>query len=592
MAIFFQNIFQALSIVWRSSQRWTIYLLAFLAIQSILPLANLFLLKQIVDKASLTFIAKGTPFELKPLLFDLALFGVVLLLISIVDIGIQLVSEMQEQLVSDFMENLVHQKSIALDLAYYDNPEYHNTLHRAQEDVRYRPIAVLKSLTGILQSALSLVFLSAILVFIHWSIGLMLMILVIPSLYIKARFAQKLFQWQKQHTETQRRAWYLGFILTQTSFAKEIRLFNIGEQLIQQFRTIREQLFKEKFRLTFQRSVASFLIVVLEVGILLVAYALIAYRTWQGVVTVGALVMYFQAVQRGQAAVKQSVESIGQLYQHRLFLSHIFDFLKLKPTLIETGQALPIQKSIETVRFKNVHFTYPQTEHAAIKNISLEMHKGQIVAFVGLNGSGKTTLIKLLCRLYDIEKGTIEINGQNIKHISLADLRQRISIIFQDFVQYHFTVADNIHLSNAQTPKNADAIKAAAQKTGADDFIQNFEKGYEQVLGRNFRTGVELSGGQWQKIALSRAFYKQADIIVLDEPTSAIDPIAEYEIFSQLRTIAADKLLVLITHRLYNLKMADIIFVMEEGRIIEQGHHNELIGKKGLYWQMFEKQMS
>jgi ATP-binding cassette, subfamily B, bacterial len=578
MFLFFQHILQALAIVWRSSQRWTMALLALLAVQSVLPLANLFLLKQIVDKASGAFIAKGTPFELNPLLLDLALFGIVLLLISIVDIGIQLVSETQEQLVSNFMENLVHQKSIALDLA--------------QEDVRYRPIAVLKSLTGILQSALSLVFLSAMLVFIHWSIGLLLVVLVIPSLYIKAHYAQKLFQWQKQHTETQRRAWYLGFILTQTSFAKEVRLFNIGEQLIQQFRGIREQLFEEKFRITVQRSVASFLIVVLEVGILLVAYALIAYRTWQGVVTVGALVMYFQAVQRGQAAVKQSVESIGQLYQHRLFLSHIFDFLKLKPTLIGTGDELPIQESISTVRFQNVHFTYPETQQEALKSISLEMHKGQIVAFVGLNGSGKTTLIKLLCRLYDIEQGSIEINGQNIKNISLADLRQRISIIFQDFVQYHFTVADNIHLSHAQSLKNDDAIKAAAQKTGADDFIQGFEKGYEQVLGRNFGGGVELSGGQWQKIALSRAFYKQADIIVLDEPTSAIDPIAEYDIFSQLRTIAANKLLVLITHRLYNLKMADVIFVMEEGRIVEQGHHNELIQTKGLYWQMFEKQMS
>ena len=243
--------------------------------------------------------------------------------------------------------------------------------------------------------------------------------MAIAALYIKARYSQKLFQWQKQHTESQRTVWYLGSILTQTSYAKEIRLFNIGEQLMQQFRAIRKQLFKEKFHINYQRSVASFLIVVLEVGILLVAYALIAYRTWQGVVTVGALVMYFQAVQRGQAAVKQGVESMGQLYQHRLFLSHIFDFLKLKSTLIETGVSLPIQNSIETVRFQNVHFTYPQTEQAALKGISLAMNKGQIVAFVGLNGSGKTTLIKLLCSLYDIAEGTIEINGQNIKDISV-----------------------------------------------------------------------------------------------------------------------------------------------------------------------------
>jgi ATP-binding cassette, subfamily B, bacterial len=589
---FIQNIIQALSLVWQSSPWWTVVLLILMALQSILPLVNLFLLKRIVDTASLSFTAKNVPISIQPLFTDLALFGLVLLIIAIVEIGAQLASETQEQLVSDFMEKQVHQKSIALDLAYYDNPEYHNTLHRAQTEVHYRPIAVLKSIIGLLQSCLSLGFLSAIFVFIHWSIGVLLILLIVPTLYIKARYAQKLYQWQIKHTESQRKASYLGSILTYSSFAKEVRLFNIGDFIIQQFQAIRQQLFKERFYILWRNSIASFLIVVFEVGILLLAYTFIAYRTWQGVVTVGALVMYFQAVQRAQAAVQQVVQSIGQLYQNRLFLSHIFDLLKLKPTLIETPNALSLQEPISTITFKNVEFTYPQSQQQALKGISLEMHKGQIVAFVGLNGSGKTTLIKLLCRLYDVTRGSIDINGQNIKHFSPTEIRQRISIIFQDFIQYHFTVADNIYLSDAHRPKNTEALKSAAQKTGAADFIQAFKQGYEQVLGHNFKNGMELSGGQWQKIALSRAFYKNADIIILDEPTSAIDPIAEYEIFNQLRTIATDKLLILITHRLYNLKLADTVFVMKEGEILEHGHHDYLIDKKGLYYQMFEKQMN
>jgi ATP-binding cassette, subfamily B, bacterial len=592
MRSFIQNIAQALIFVWQSSHRWMVAQIVLLILQTTLPLVNLFLLKRIVDKASFFIGKKDFQSDLSLLFTDLLLFGFVLLFMSIVDIGMQLVSEVQEQLVSDFMEAKVFQKSITLDLAFYENPQYQDNLHQAQADVQFRPIAVLRNLTSILQSFLSLLFLSAIFLFIHWSIGFLLFLLVIPALFIKAHYSKKLFQWQKNRIELQRKAYYLGNILSATSFAKEIRLFNIGESLIHQLRSIRQKLIKEKLYILWQRSIASFFIVALEVAVLLMAYGLIAYQAGLGLVTIGALVMYFQAVHRGQLAVNQMVLSVGLLYQNRLFLSHIFDLLALKPTIKTPQPNQSISCPIKNLRFKGVGFNYPQTQQEVLKNINFEVQKGQIVAIVGQNGSGKTTLIKLLCRLYDTTKGTIQINGIDIKNLSLSDLRQNISIIFQDFAQYHFTVAENIYLSDAQNPKDEAALKKATQQTGADAFIQGFEKGYEQPLGRDFREGVELSGGQWQKIALSRAFYKNADIIVLDEPTSAIDPLAEHAIFSQLRQIAADKILILITHRLYNLKLADTIFVMQEGAIIERGNHEFLIKNRGLYWQMFEKQIA
>ena len=597
MKVFFKNIFQALVFVWQSSRRWTIALFVLMTIQSALPILNLFILKRLIDKVTaLLSVAEGRDFSI--LMTDIALFGLVLLLISVVDIGVQLVSEMQEQLVSDYMVQVIQRQSLNLDLAYYENPEYHNSFHRAQLEGNYRPIMVLKSLTGIMQNLLSLSLLATIFLFIHWSIGIFLFLLIFPSLYIKARYSRKLYQWQMKRTELERKGYYLNTILTGSTFAKEVRLFNIGNKLMQQFKDIREQLSKEKLYILIQRSIGSILIVVFEVAMLVAAYATIVYQAGEGLMTVGALVMYFQAVQRGQSAVQQMVSFVGQLYQNRLFLNHIFDLLKLKPQITSPQNAHPFTENIQTVAFKNVNFTYPQTTLQALNNISFSAQKGQIIALVGENGSGKTTLIKLLCRLYDTtgflnpdnSGGGIFLNEKDIKTIPLADLRQKISVIFQDFAQYHFSASDNIHISDSDRDKYIEQLVKAAQKTGAHDFIQTFEKGYEQMLGRNFTEGVELSGGQWQKIALSRAFYKNADIIILDEPTSAIDPLAEYTIFEQLREDARDKILILITHRLYNLKMADNIIVMKSGSVVEQGNHDTLFNKKGLYWQMFEKQ--
>jgi ATP-binding cassette subfamily B protein len=246
---------------------------------------------------------------------------------------------------------------------------------------------------------------------------------------------------------------------------------------------------------------------------------------------------------------------------------------------------------IASIHFKNIFFKYPNTDRFVLKDINLEVQKGQVIALVGENGSGKTTLIKLLCRLYDASEGDILINNTHIKQLDIAEWRHRVSVIFQDFKEYHFTVKDNIRINELGMDADMPRIENAATMTSADKFITQMPNSYETMLGKEFRNGTELSGGQWQKIALSRAFYKDAEVIILDEPTSAIDPLAEYEIFMQLRGMAKDKILILITHRLYNLKMADCIFVMNNGEIIEQGHHEKLMAIKGKYYQMFEKQV-
>ncbi len=322
-------------------------------------------------------------------------------------------------------------------------------------------------------------------------------------------------------------------------------------------------------------------------------YGFVAYRAANGSITVGDFVMYFQAFQKGQSTMKTMLTSMATVYENRLFLKYIFEFLEIKPQVKNAINPISIPELKEKITFNNVSFIYPSARNGqkALKNINLEFKKGEVIALVGENGSGKTTLIKLLSRLYDVNDGSIQFDNHDVRNLNLNELRQKISVIFQDYSKYHLSVQDNIQIGNMHLPLDEAQIKLSAENTGAAEFIEELPERYDNMLGLRFLKGTELSGGQWQKIALSRAFYKNADIIILDEPTSAIDPLAEHEIFEKFRNLAQDKVLILITHRLYNLKMANKIVVMDKGEVIETGNHETLVKQKGKYFQMFEKQM-
>ena len=581
-------ILQALQIVWKSSKKWTILLLGTQLLQAILPLLLLYLTKLIVDE--LTIVDSGTEFS--NILQYILLFGGVQLLIAIIQNYQQLISETQQQLVTDYMSGIIIDKATSIDLSYYENAKYHDTFHRAQRQAMFRPVQILRNLTDLLRSGFLLLSLAGLLFYLHWGIALILCFFALPIAGVKWYYSKKLFIWETGRTALEREASYLNQILTTDNYAKEVRLFNLVFPLKEQFLQLRKVLFGEKLKIGKQRAMASLLARSAEIIAMTGTYGFIAWRTFQGAITIGDLVMYFQAFQRGQAAIQQSLTSVVGLYNNRLFLSHLFELLNISSLLKvpKTPKKIP-SRLIEGIHLKDLSFTYPDTTAKVLDKINLSFKKGEVVALVGENGSGKTTLVKLLCRLYDPSEGKILWDRHNIKNFKLNDLRQKISVIYQDFAKYFFSVSKNVQIADLQKSSILEKVREATNKSGASEFIEQLPNTYDQQLGRRFKKGAELSGGQWQKMALARAFYKDAEIIILDEPSSAIDPLAEATIFDHFRTLATDRILILVTHRLYNLKMADKIVVLQKGKVVELGSHKELVAQKGLYLEMFEKQV-
>ena len=576
---------RTLAFIWDCSKTLTIIRLCLIFVQSILPLIPLYLIKLLIDQ-----IAADVSQGIQDAWWILICFGAVQLLTILVNNYAKYVTGLQADRVSIHMSRLVLNKSIELDLDHYDSNEYHNIYFRAQNEAGQRPIALLNAITDLAKQAMMLIALAGLLMTLHWAIGLLMIIIVIPIAFVQLKFTKRFYVWKESSTPTERKVNYLSRVLNTIPYAKEVRLFGFGSRIIDKYEGLRNQLFDEKKEISKKQNVSLSFVQSIEALATIGVLVFIVIRAVSGVISIGDIIMYFQAFQKGQSSIHSMLNSGVSLYQNRLFLEHIFRFFELQPSIPKSQSTNPIDKSISSIKTKDVHFKYPGTSETVLEQIDLEFKKGKLIALVGENGSGKTTLVKLLTRLYDPTQGLVEINGNNIKDYSVSDVRNQMTVIFQDFAQYSFTVAENIAISESLDNIDMDRVKESAKLSGANEFIDTLPDQYNTQLGKIFRNGIELSGGQWQKIALARAFYRDADVIILDEPTSFIDPLAEGEIFSSLKKLAEDKILILVTHRLYNLKMADEIIVLDNGRIFEKGSHIELFDQKGKYYEMFSNQ--
>jgi ATP-binding cassette subfamily B protein len=584
---------RALRLVWQNTRGWTIAGSALLFIQGVLPLAALYLMKLMIDAVTngITAPDKAVAFGRIAVLIGLA--GLVALLNAVCKSISQLIHEAQSQVITDRISDILHAKSVEVDLEYYENPRYFDTLHRAQQEAPSRPTHIVNGLVQVGQNSLSLLAMAGLLFSFHWSVAVILFIAVIPGIFVRLKYSGRMFRWQREQTPTERQSWYYHWMLTGDWHAKEIRLFNLGALFIRRFRDLRRRLRRERIEIARKRSIAELAAQTIATLAVFGSYAFIAYRTVQGNISLGDLVMYTQAFQRGQGFLQQILSGLAGLYEDNLFLSNFYEFLDLKPKVIPPQHPKPIPRPMKTgIVFDRVSFRYPGVDRTALKDISLSIGPGEHVALVGENGAGKTTLIKLLCRLYDPMGGAITLDGIALGEYDIKGLRREISVILQDYARYHTTARENIWFGDISVLHEGPRMMEAARQSGANRVIEKLPAGYETILGKWFEDGEELSIGEWQKVALARAFMRNSQIIVLDEPTSSLDAMAEYEVFQKFRDLARGRTAILISHRFSTVRMADRIFVLENGRLTDSGTHDELMHRGGTYSRLYEAQAS
>ncbi len=582
---------RAFRFVWRASAGLTVINAVLVVVIGILPLASLYLIKLIIDTISDALQSGASETSATRLIWLVAAAAAVALLQASLSRLAAYFAEAQTIKVTDYVYQVMHEKSMRLDLAYYENPTYYDSLHRAQQEGPYRPTRIVNGLNHLLQSAVSLVAMVGLLFVFHWLVGVLLFIAALPGLFVQVVFSRKYYEWQLQRTKTERLAKYFSWVLTADTFAKELRLFQSGRYFANGFNELRRLIRREKLSLAGRRTLADCCAQWFATIVLMGCFLAIALRTLQGAITLGDLVMFFQAFQRGISSLKEFLQHLAALYEDNLFVEHFFTFLDVQNRINDPPHPLPLPTPPEHgVVLDQVQFSYPGEREPVLNDVSLTIRPGEVVALIGANGAGKSTLVKLLCRLYDPLQGSISMENISLPQLRLEDIRTSISVVFQDFVKYQLTVRENIWLGNTSAPLDSPLVEEAARKAGAGPLIDHLPNGYATTLGKWFPGGEELSHGEWQKIVLARAFFRDSRFIILDEPTSSLDADTEHYLFLKFKELIAGRSALLISHRFSTVRMADTIYVLEGGRIIEQGSHDQLMAHAGRYADMYRKQ--
>ena len=479
-------------------------------------------------------------------------------------------------------------KALELDLTHFENADFYDKLQNARREADWRALQIMNNGFYIVQNIITLISFGAILLTFNVWLTLILFGATIPAFVAQSKYAQLNFRLLSWRAPEARRMNYLEYLLTVDSSVKEVRLFGLGEPLLGRYADLFWKFMREDQALAQRRSLASFGWGLLATLSYYFAYAWIIFRTIGGEITLGSMTMYLSIFRSSQNVFQTLFFGLSDLYENALFMSNLFAFLELKPLMPVAAHPIALPARFERgVEFRNVSFKYPDREECALRDVSLTIKPGEKIALVGANGAGKTTFVKLLTRLYDPSEGQVLIDGIDLREVDPQDLQKRIGVIFQDFVKYHLSARENVGFGQIDQLDNEPRIVDSATRAGADATIRALPQGYDTMLGKWFERGHDLSGGEWQKVALARAFMRDAEVLVLDEPTAALDALNEYAIFQRFRELTDNKIALLISHRFSTVRMADRIVVLDGGQIIESGTHTELLALGGEYAKLF-----
>lgn len=560
----FSNISKTMKFVFESDKKLSYASLVLLVIMGALPLIVLYLMKVLIDS-----ITNSGGYVQNDVWYVIAIFcGVILFMQVAISIN-SVVYQILGHRVVNYVNNLLHNKSLELDLTYYDNAEYHDTFHRAQQEATTRPLQIVGSVSELIKSIISFVGVAVILASLSVYVLLIMVLAGVPALIIKFRRTKLFFDWKMKNTSLYRKVSYFSTLMTSRLYAKETRIFTLGRHIQKTHDDTRETLLNNVIKFLKIETSGNIISSLFEVAALSLAIIFLTFKYNSGEVTIGGFVMFLGAVRSANTYLSGIMTNLTGLYSNKLFLSTLFDFINLQPQIKQIENPVKFPKLKKGIKVENITFRYENGLKTVLKDVSFSAKPGETVLITGKNGAGKTTFINVLCRMYECTSGSITFDDIDIKDLDINSFHKNIGIIYQDYCKYDLSLKDNIIYGDIERNNNLDRVDLVAELSGAKQFIDDYPLKYETIVGKHFKDGEELSIGQWQKIALARAFYSDAQIIILDEPTSSIDLMTENNFFENLQKHVKDKIVIIIGHKITHKIKADSYYTLHKGVLKE-----------------------